>query len=113
MIEMEFTMSTAEILGISALLITIISGWIALRVKIQKIDTTTAIKIVQLEIKIKEVETSHLVWVDDLKCLIKDYLTDNKDEHREIMHSVNSIRENIETIKIKLAKLEATKDKKL
>ena len=110
---MEFTMSTAEILGISALLITIISGWVALRVKIQKIDTTTAIKIVQLEIKIKEVETNHLVWVDDLKCMVKEYLTDNKEEHREIMHSVNSIRTSIESIKIKLAELEATKDMKI
>lgn len=107
---MEFNISIAEILGVSALLLTIISGWIALRVKIQKIDTTTAIKIVELEHRIADAESRHLCWVEDLKAVIKDYLTDNKEEHREIMHSVNSIRTSIETIKIKLAEIEANKN---
>ena len=101
--RMIFHITIAEVLAFAGVLIAVIAPWIALRVKLQKIETTTNIKFLELEKMIMDSEKRHDEWVDGIKEMAKEFLTNNKEEHREIMHNVGSMRSSLEFIKIKLA----------
>jgi hypothetical protein len=107
---MEFHLTLAEIIAFTIMMITVISAWVALRVKIQKLETTSQLKFLELEEKISTSNDDHDKWVEDMRKMVKEFLTDNKEEHRAIMHSVGSMRNTLEIIKIQIAEQKAVRE---
>jgi len=99
--------SFSEFLALMAILGSIITVWVSTKVKIQKIETTMQLKILELERKILESNDHHNEWVLGMKEMINQFLTDNKQEHKDIMHDVKGIRQSINAMSIKLAEIRA------
>jgi len=104
---MMVSLSVGEILAFLTLLFAIVGVWINMRVKIQKIETTTTLKILELENKMRERDDSHSEWVNDVKNMIERFLVDNKEEHRAISHDVKNIRQSINAFNVRLAEFRA------
>lgn len=101
---MQISISVSEILAFTALMFSIVGAWVTLRVRIQKLETTTNLKIVEIERQILEAKSSNTDWVHDMKDTINRFLVDNKEEHRTIGTNIEGIKNSIEGINIRLAK---------
>ena len=97
--------SFSEFLALLAILGSIVTVWVSTKVKIQKIETTMQLKLLELERKICESNDHHNEWVLGMKELINQFLTDNKQEHKDIMHDVKGIRQSLGAINIRLAEI--------
>jgi len=102
---MIISVSVMEILAFTAMMITIISGWVALKVKIQKYETTAQLKFLELEKKIADSNDHHNEWVAGIGRMVDKFLTDNKEEHKELMRDVKEIRQSINEVNITIAGL--------
>lgn len=101
--EMILHLTLTEILAFTGIMITLVSGYVVLKMKIQKIETTSQLKFLEIEAKIMASDKSHDRWVDDIKEMVHKFLTENKEEHGQLIHSVGSMRSSLEFIKIRLA----------
>lgn len=106
---MEHTISISQIIGVSAILIptliAILSVWIGTRIKIQKIETTMNLKLIEIENKMNERDKAHDKWVSEIKLMVATFLSDNKEEHRELSHDTKNIRQSLGLVNERLALL--------
>ena len=94
----ELNLTISEVAGILAFIGGLFSVWVSTKVKIAKIETTMNLKIASIETKIAE-------YMQANSKAIENFLTDNKQEHRELMHDVKNIRQSINGISINIAEL--------
>lgn len=106
---MNLTLSIQDILAILGMLGVVTGYYISLRVKIQKIDTSTQLKILELERKIAAEKSVNADWVKDIREMIAQFLCDNKEEHKELQHDTKNIRQGLENIRVSIAELRAIK----
>lgn len=106
---MNLTLSVQEILAILGMLGVVTGYYISLRVKIQKIDTSTQLKILELERQIASEKSVHADWVKDIREMIAQFLCDNKEEHKALQHDTKNIRQGLENIRVSIAELRAMK----
>ena len=99
--------SFSEFLALIAILSSIVTVWVSTKVRIQKIETTMQLKLLELERKICESNDHHNEWVLGMKEMINQFLTDNKQEHKDIMHDVKGIRQSLNAMNIRLAEIKA------
>ncbi|MFZ4523498.1 MAG: hypothetical protein ACOYNC_17475 [Bacteroidales bacterium] len=99
--------SFSEFLALMAILGSIVTVWVSTKVRIQKIETTMQLKLLELERKICESNDHHNEWVLGMKEMINQFLTDNKQEHKDIMHDVKGIRQSLNAMNIRLAEIKA------
>jgi hypothetical protein len=97
--------SFSEFLALMAILGSIVTVWVSTKVKIQKIETTMQLKVLELERKIHESNDHHNEWVLGMKEMINQFLTDNRQEHKDIMHDVKGIRQSINAMNVRLAEI--------
>lgn len=94
----ELNLSITELIAVMAFAGSIVTVWINTKVKIAKIETTVTLKMASLETKIAE-------YIQTNSKTIEEFVKDNKAEHREIAHDVRNIRQSINGIDLKIAKL--------
>lgn len=105
MIVVEVNLSFSEILAFIVIMGSIVSVWIQVKVKIQKIETTTNIKFLDFERQLADMNTRSKEWMTGAGDALNRFVNENKEEHRELSHDTKNIRNSLQLVNERLAVL--------
>ena len=107
----DLTLTLTEMVSILIFLLGLVSAWISLRVKITKIETSTNMKLASMEststLRFAAIESKLAEYIKNNNEQIKSFASDNKEEHRELMHDVKNIRSSINAIFMKIGPVDS------
>lgn len=105
MIIVEVSLSFSEILAFTVIMGSIVSVWVGVKVKIQKIETTTHIKFVEFERQLSDMDLRSKEWMKGAGDALNRFVNENKEEHRELSHDTKNIRNSLQLVNERLAVL--------
>lgn len=91
----EITITFLELVTLLVFLGGIVGVWIAVKVKIAKLETTLSISLkalqAEFDLKIKTIDSKTMGLSDFMAVRLTEFVTGNKDDHNEIKLSVNEL----------------------
>lgn len=116
--DVGFTFS--EVLNLLAILGAVVGVWISVRVKLTKLEATTAITLEayrteshlkltalkeEVDLKLKTIESRNAGLVEFLSTRLIEFVNNNKDDHQSIKTDVTHVVDTVNEINIKLARI--------
>lgn len=105
----DINITFPELIQILIFLGGIVGVWIAVKIRIAKLETSTAIELAairrELDLQIKAIDSKTVGLADFLSIRLAEFVTSNKEDHNTIKDSVDNITKMVNHINIEIAKI--------